>query len=78
MQKKENLTLMDDHVLLVEYLEEHPLLLSRPGEEATLFSVLAAARACADKCGSSLADRGRFKAWLAADACPAACQACLA
>ena len=33
-QKKENLTLMDDHVLLVEYLEEHPLLLSRPGEEA--------------------------------------------
>ena len=71
MQKKENLTLMDDHVLLVEYLEEHPLLLSRPGEVATSFLVLAAARACADKCGS-FADLGRFEAWLAAAACPAA------
>lgn len=40
MQKKENLTLVDDHVLLVEYLEEHPLLLSRPGDSRALLQLL--------------------------------------
>ena len=34
LQKREGLSLMADRVLLVEYLEEHPLLLSRPGAAA--------------------------------------------
>lgn len=32
LQKKKDLTAAEGHVVLLEYLEERPLLLSRPGE----------------------------------------------
>jgi Protein of unknown function (DUF3591) len=32
MQKKKELTPTNGHVVLLEYTEEHPLLLGRPGE----------------------------------------------
>lgn len=37
-QKKKDLTAAEGHVLLLEYLEEHPLLLSRPAMGARLSS----------------------------------------
>lgn len=37
LQKKKDLTAAEGHVVLLEYLEERPLLLSRPGETLNSF-----------------------------------------
>ena len=35
VQKKQDLTAVEGHIVLLEYLEEKPLLLSRPGKTST-------------------------------------------
>lgn len=36
LQKAKQLTAADGHIMLLEYMEEHPLLLSRPGASLPL------------------------------------------
>lgn len=38
MQKRKDLTASEGHVLLLEYFEEFPLMLSHPGKIFTLFA----------------------------------------
>ena len=38
MQKRKDLTASEGHVLLLEYFEEYPLMLSHPGKIFTLFA----------------------------------------